>query len=125
MSQIGAEEILAAVVALWFGVAGLLPLFVRAPQGRRAVVAQARGATIARLVRSGLFLAGAIAVAADAACQVLGLAISLPGRALGLGLAALSLWPIGEASRPPIRWLPLLLYGAGFVLAVCYAGFRA
>lgn len=126
MDRIGPEVILAAVVAAWFGVTGLVELFSRAPAaGRRAVAAEPGRLVVLRRIRGALAVLGGFAVAAGAAIEVLRLDYPFPGRALGLGLAALALWRAGEAVRPPVRWLGVALAVVGFLLATFYAGFRA
>lgn len=124
MDRIGADGVLAALVVLWFIIIGVSDLVARQPGGRRAVAASG-GVRIARRVRGALEVLGGLAVAAGAAVTVLGLRVPFPARLVGLGLAALALWGVVETARPPARWLRLVAYAVGFVLAVFYAGFRA
>jgi hypothetical protein len=125
MDRIGADTVVALVVAAWFGVAGLIDLFHRAAVGgRRAVAAAPAWLRIGRRIRGALEVLGGAAVAAGAVISVLGLSLPFPGRAVGIALAALSLWGAAECARPPTRWLRLALIAVGFVLAVFYAGFR-
>ncbi len=123
MSRIGAEELAAAVVAVWFLATGVVGLFARSAPGRRTL--EPTALRVGRKIRASLFVLGALAVGGDAIIHVLDLGIAFPGRIVGLGLAALSVWGALEALRPPIRWARLLLLSVGFVLAVAYAGFRA
>lgn len=125
MDRIGVDAILAAVVALWFGVTGLADLLHRAsPAGRRAVATDPAWLRVGRRVRGVLEILGGVAVAGGAVIGVLGLDYTFPGRAVGIGLAALALWGAAESARPPVRWLRLVLVALGFALAVFYAGFR-
>ncbi|MCA0295662.1 MAG: hypothetical protein LCH96_10210 [Actinobacteria bacterium] len=125
MDRIGVDAILAAVVALWFGVTGLVDLLHRAPGGgRRAVTTDPAWLRVGRRMRGALEILGGVAVAAGAAIGVLGLKYPFPGRAVGIGLAVLALWGAAESARPPVRWLRLVLVAIGFTLAVFYAGFR-
>lgn len=126
MDRIGPDVLLAAAVAAWFVVTGLAELFSRAPvAGRRAVAADPAWLVGLRRARGAVAVLGGLAVLAGATAAVLRLTDPLPGRALGLGLAAIALWRAGEAARPPVRWLRLALAAIGLLLAVFYAGFRA
>ncbi len=126
MDRIGLDVILAAVVATWFVVTGIVELLARPPAtGRRAATASPGPPTVVRRIRSALAVLGGAAVAVGAAIGVLRASYPFPGRALGLGLAALALWAAAEAARPPARWLRVALAAIGFILAVFYAGFRA
>lgn len=125
MDRIGADAVVAAVVAIWFVATGLADAFARTPAaGRRAVVADPAWLRVGRRVRGALEVIGGTAVAGGAAIGVLGLAVPFPGRGVGLGLAALCLWSAAESARPPVRWLRLGLAALGFGLAVFYSGFR-
>lgn len=124
MDRIGADGFLAAAVAAWFLAAGLAELFSRPASGRRVAAAGPVWLRAARRVRGALAALGGLAVAAGAAISVLGLRVPFPGRAVGIALAALALWGAGEAARPPVRWLRLVVAAIGFCLAVFYAGFR-
>ncbi len=126
MDRIGLGEALAAVVALWFFATGFVELRTRpAAAGRRAATTEPGGPVVVRRVRGALAVLGGLAVAAAAAIAVLRLDVGVPGRTLGLALAALALWQAAESARPPVRWLRLALAATGFLLAVFYAGFRA
>ncbi|PZQ42066.1 MAG: hypothetical protein DI570_29915 [Phenylobacterium zucineum] len=126
MDRIGLEVILAAVVAAWFVVTGIVELFSRsAPAGRRAVAADPGWLILLRRVRGALAVLGGLVVAAGAALDLLGRTNPLPGRDLGFALAAIAVWAVGEAVHPPARWVRVALGVVGFLLAVSYAGFRA
>lgn len=125
MDRIGADAVVAAVVAIWFVATGLADAFTgTAAAGRRAVVADPAWVRVGRRVRGALEVIGGTAVAGGAAIGVLGLTVPFPGRSVGLGLAALGLWSAAESARPPVRWLRLGLAAVGFTLAVFYSGFR-
>ncbi|MFN8138010.1 MAG: hypothetical protein U0R79_10660 [Propionicimonas sp.] len=125
MDRIGWDVVLAVVVAAWFAVTGLVELFSPTPAaGRRAADAEPGWVRVGRRVRGALEVIGAAAVAAGAVIGALGLRVPFPGRAVGLGLAALALWGAAESVRPPSRWVRVLLAALGFALAVFYAGFR-
>jgi hypothetical protein len=125
VDRIGADGILAAVVAVWFVVTGFVDLFHRSSVGgRRAVTVDPAWVRIGRRVRGALEVLGGLAVAAGAAIGVIGLRVPFPDRAVGISLAVLSLWGAAETARPPVRWLRLTLTAIGFVLALFYAGFR-
>lgn len=125
MDRIGLDVILAAVVAVWFVATGLAELLSRPPAAGRRAVSTSPGPPVLRWIRGGLAVLGGLAVAAGAVIETLRPTYPFPGRALGLGLAALALWSAAEAARPPIRWLRLALAAIGVILAVFYAGFRA
>lgn len=125
MNRIGPEGILAAAVAIWFAVTGLVDLLRPHPQpGRRAVAADPAWISIGRRVRGALEVLGALAVVAGAAIGLFDLRIAFPGRTVGIALAVLSMWGAAESVRPPVRWLRLALVALGFALAVFYTGFR-
>nr|WP_300143886.1 hypothetical protein [Propionicimonas sp.] len=125
MDRIGADGVLAAVVAAWFVVTGAAELFARsAVAGRRAVSTDPAWVRVGRRVRGALEVLGGLAVAAGAVIGLLSLRIPFPGRFVGLGLAALALWGVAESARPPVRWVRLGLAAIGFGLAVFYTGFR-
>lgn len=125
MDLIGLDVILAAVVAVWFFVAGIAELLARPPAAGRRAVAAHQGALITRRIRGALAALGGLAVAAGAAIEMMRPGYPFPGRALGLGLALIALWAAAEAVRPPVRWSRVALAAIGFLLAVAYAGFRA
>lgn len=125
MDRIGADGVLAAVVAAWFVVTGAVELFARsAAAGRRAVSTEPAWVRVGRRVRGALEVLGGLAVSAGAVIGLLSLRIPFSGRLVGLGLAALALWGAAESARPPVRWVWLALAAIGFGLAVFYTGFR-
>lgn len=125
MDRIGADTILALVVALWFGVTGLVDLFHRAAVGgRRSVSAVPAWQRVGRRVRGFFEVIGGVLVVGGAAVSVLNLSFPFPGRVIGMALAVMSLWAALECLRRPVRWLRLAFVAVGFVLAVFYAGFR-
>jgi hypothetical protein len=125
VDRIGADSVLALVVAAWFLVTGVVELFSRpASAGRRAVAVDPAWVRVGRRVRGALEVLGALAVAAGTAIALLSLRVPFPGRFVGLGLAALALWGAAESARPPVRWVRLVLAAIGFGLAVFYTGFR-
>ena len=126
MDRIGLDTAVAAVVALWFLLDGLVALFSPpTPVGRRVASVEPVRVRVGRRIRGVLDVLAGLAVAAGAAIDVVGLRITFPGRAAGLVMAALAVWGAVEAARPPgVRWLRLALSAIGFNLALFYAGFR-
>ena len=120
LSRLSLDVGIAAIVAVWFIVAGIAKLPAPRP-GRRAVE---RGWVIAaRRVRGVGEILGGLAAAAGAAIALVRPEFAFPGVIVGLALAALAAWSVGEAVAQR-RWLRLTLGVIGFVLAVFYAGFR-
>lgn len=124
LERFGVDVILAAAVAVWFLVSGVLKLLPGPSAGRRAVNPAPAWLRVARRVRGVLEILGGLAVAGGAAITLLGVRVPFPGLAVGLVLGALAAWTVVDAVRPPFRGGRLVLALVGFALAVFYAGFR-
>lgn len=124
MDRFGLDVLLAAVVAVWFVVAGAAKLRPGPQAGRRAVQTDPGWLQVARRVRGVLEIVGGLAVLAGAATGALGLRIQFPGFAVGLALSVLAAWTAVETLRRPLRPLLLALALVGFALTVFYTGFR-
>lgn len=116
--------LLAAVVAVWFVIAGVAKLLPARAAGRRALAVDPVWLLGARRVRGVLEILGGVAAAAGGAIAVLDLRVPFPGLAVGIALSLLAGWTVVEGFRSPVRPVRLVLAVLGFALAVFFAGFR-
>lgn len=124
LQRFGVDVILAAAVAAWFLVTGVLKLLPGPTAGRRTINTVPAWLRVARRVRGVFEILGGLAVTGGAAITLIGVRVPFPGLAVGLALSVLAAWTVVDAVRPRFRGGRLVLALVGFALAVFYAGFR-